>query len=150
MIDNITDSTRPKVLRSLDLFGELYPRAGAPRRMALDQAQGSPLLSLPLFVLPLQLTRFSASWWTVGDDFKKLASAYLGAGLERGVPSLFSDLKALYSDSEKRRAIGEIAQEFLSNLESTGNLTGSSGMFPYCSLSLSLRTRLDLSPLPSC
>jgi hypothetical protein len=37
---NLTDESRPKVLRALENFAGLYPRAGAPARLALSIAQG--------------------------------------------------------------------------------------------------------------
>lgn len=61
------------------------------------------------------------------DDFKTLVENYLTAGLERGVPSLFSDLKALYANASKRTSIGHIAEAMLDNLETTGTLSGSGG-----------------------
>lgn len=45
-----------------------------------------------------------------------MAEAYLQTGLVRGVPSLFSDVKALYRDAEKRDTIGQIVLDFSSRL----------------------------------
>jgi len=39
--DNVTDETRPKILRAFELLSSLYPRASAPRRIALNFATGS-------------------------------------------------------------------------------------------------------------
>lgn len=55
--DNVTDETRPKILRAFELLSSLYPRASAPRRIALNYATGTfrvpPSHSLPLSELNL-------------------------------------------------------------------------------------------------
>ncbi|CAD6919611.1 unnamed protein product [Tilletia laevis] len=50
------------------------------------------------------------SFLPAGDEFKTEADAYLLAGLKRGVPSLFNDLKSLYADSAKRDIIQSLAE----------------------------------------
>ncbi|EST06505.1 Tetratricopeptide TPR2 [Kalmanozyma brasiliensis GHG001] len=47
---------------------------------------------------------------TTGDDFKTQATAYAKSALIKGVPSLFSDLKSLYSDAAKLAALEEIVE----------------------------------------
>ncbi|KAI0766255.1 NMDA receptor-regulated protein 1-domain-containing protein [Irpex lacteus] len=81
---SITDETRPKTLGILRDFSTQLPRAAAPRRLALDVA--------------------------TGDEFKALAEPYLLAGIEKGIPSLFADVKSLYKDPHKREAIFSIVE----------------------------------------
>ncbi|KAK0554786.1 hypothetical protein OC845_000608 [Tilletia horrida] len=47
-----------------------------------------------------------------GDDFKTEADAYILAGLRRGVPSLFNDVKSLYVDSAKRDTVQAIVEGY--------------------------------------
>lgn len=86
------------VLKQLDGFAETYPRSSAPRRLPLDVAEG--------------------------DEFKKRAREYIVRGLERGVPSLFVDVKGVYRDTAKLLAVGEIMDEIISKLESETSLHG--------------------------
>lgn len=37
--------------------------------------------------------------YVIGDEFRKLVEPYLYSGLRKGIPSLFADIKALYSDT---------------------------------------------------
>ena len=53
-----------------------------------------------------------------GDEFIELATSYLKNGFSRGVPSLFVDLKTLYSDIDKRKAIEEIVTSYKDSQES--------------------------------
>ncbi|KAG9017506.1 hypothetical protein FRB90_001015 [Tulasnella sp. 427] len=89
-LENISEETRPKVLKVFEALAEALPKATGPRRLALDVASG--------------------------DSFKAIAEAYLQSGLVRGIPSLFADVKALYRDAEKRDAMGDIALQFSSRL----------------------------------
>lgn len=45
---------------------------------------------------------------TLGDEFKTNAHRYITNGLIKGIPSLFSDVKDLYTDSAKRTILDEI------------------------------------------
>ncbi|KAH8102267.1 NMDA receptor-regulated protein 1a [Cristinia sonorae] len=83
-LDNITDNTREKALQSLRDFSSQLPRAAAPRRLALDVA--------------------------LGDDFKALAEPYLFSGLDKGIPSLFADIKSLYRNNDKQQVIASIVE----------------------------------------
>lgn len=87
--------------------------------MALDVAQGK--LSSPL------RTRL-ANKKTTGDKFRELAQAYIIKGLERGVPSLFVDVKSIYSDQEKMVIVGEIVEGIIQKLEKDSTLSND-GMF---------------------
>ncbi|KAH9932197.1 NMDA receptor-regulated protein 1-domain-containing protein [Fomitopsis serialis] len=92
-LDDITDETRDQALQTLEEFSTALPRAAAPKRLALNIANG--------------------------DRFKELATAYLTAALEKGVPSLFADVKALYRDSAKRQAIQDIVEGLREELSVT-------------------------------
>ncbi|OCH91292.1 NMDA receptor-regulated protein 1a [Obba rivulosa] len=83
-LDAVTDDTRSKALECLREFSTQLPRANAPRRLALNVA--------------------------LGDEFKELAEPYLLSALRKGIPSLFADIKALYSDVGKRQIIEEIVE----------------------------------------
>ncbi len=71
---------------------EQYPRAAAPQRLPLDIASG--------------------------PAFRELVSPYLQKALRKGVPPLFVDVRPLYRDAEKARAIEEVCKEFNENLRS--------------------------------
>ena len=49
--------------------------------------------------------------------FKSLLSKYMRLQLHRGVPPLFTTLKFLYKDSEKRQAVGEVVFGLIDSLE---------------------------------
>ncbi|KAJ9115715.1 hypothetical protein QFC20_001042 [Naganishia adeliensis] len=87
----LTSEQTQKVLNQLQSFAESFPRAAVPKRLALDVAQG--------------------------DDFEQRIQAYLQAGLEKGIPSLFVDLKGLYEDQNKLRAIEGILEDMKKKLE---------------------------------
>jgi peptide alpha-N-acetyltransferase len=75
----------------LDGFCESYPRASVPKRLALDVAER--------------------------EDFTNRATAYIIAGLERAVPSLFVDIKGLYGDKDKLKAVEDIVTDMKAKLE---------------------------------
>ncbi|KAJ6631099.1 NMDA receptor-regulated protein 1-domain-containing protein [Mycena sp. CBHHK59/15] len=76
------DANASKALAILHEFSAQMPRATAPRRLALSIASG--------------------------DHFKELVTPYLLAGLKKGVPSLFSDIKGLYEDEPKQQIIEDV------------------------------------------
>jgi hypothetical protein len=47
-----------------------------------------------------------------GQRFIEQASVYIGTALQKGIPSIFSDVKSLYGDDEKRRAIEDIVEGY--------------------------------------
>ncbi|WVQ81930.1 hypothetical protein IAT38_004057 [Cryptococcus sp. DSM 104549] len=100
----LDDASRAKLLETLSTFAETFPRSAAPRRMALDFAQG--------------------------DQFRQLAEAYIVKGLERGVPSLFVDIKGVYSDAAKMTAVGEIVEGIISKLEKNATLNDDGSIAP--------------------
>ncbi|WWD02421.1 hypothetical protein V865_000460 [Kwoniella europaea PYCC6329] len=123
----LTDESRSKILEALSTFAETFPRSAAPRRLALD--------------------------YSAGDKFRELAKAYIIKGLERGVPSLFVDVKGVYNDSEKMKVVGEIIEDIVSRLEKDASLSDDGSISPptmllwgYYYLSLHLSYPLQLSP----
>ncbi|KAM0752180.1 N-terminal acetyltransferase A, auxiliary subunit [Meredithblackwellia eburnea MCA 4105] len=80
-------------VKVLDALAEKFPRSLAVRRIALDIVSG--------------------------QGFETRASSYLTNALSKGVPSIFADVKALYSDREKRQTIGKLAEGYLKALEAT-------------------------------
>jgi hypothetical protein len=51
------------------------------------------------------------------DNFKPLANVYLLQGLNKGIPSLFVDLKPLYHDIQKRAIVEELVEGYRQVLE---------------------------------
>ncbi|KAG8761893.1 hypothetical protein FRC11_012500 [Ceratobasidium sp. 423] len=90
-LDNLTDESRPAALAYLKKLVTQYPGATAPKRLSLDVA--------------------------LSDEFRSLAEPYLWTGLQRGIPSLFVDVKSLYKDDEKRAIVEEIVESFLAKLK---------------------------------
>ncbi|CAE6534150.1 unnamed protein product [Rhizoctonia solani] len=90
-LDNLTDESLPVALAYLKKLVTQYPGATAPKRLSLDVA--------------------------LGDEFRSLAEPYLWAGLQRGIPSLFVDIKSLYNVDEKRATVEEIVEGFLAKLK---------------------------------
>ncbi|KAI6158062.1 NMDA receptor-regulated protein 1-domain-containing protein [Pisolithus tinctorius] len=84
-LGSLDDDSRTQALGLLSEFSAHSPKAYAPRRLALTVAEG--------------------------DKFKELVKPYIEAGLSKGIPSLFSDLKKLYADPFKRQVIEEIVED---------------------------------------
>ncbi|KAF9255052.1 N-terminal acetyltransferase A, auxiliary subunit [Marasmius fiardii PR-910] len=87
-------STHPaQALKVLQDFAVQLPKANAPKRLSLTIAPAS----------------------FAGEDsipsFYELARAYLLAGLTKGIPSLYADIKSLYSDREKLQVIQDIVEK---------------------------------------
>ena len=82
---SILDQPSPESLQVLRQISSEVPRARAPLRLALKIA--------------------------AGDEFKELAKLYVLSSLQKGIPSLFADLKALYKDEFKRQTIETIVEE---------------------------------------
>jgi len=57
-----------------------------------------------------------------GSEFNDLVKQYIVTGLERGIPSLFVDVKSLYDAPEKMTAVGEIIEEITGQLEAETSL----------------------------
>ncbi|KIR99663.1 peptide alpha-N-acetyltransferase [Cryptococcus deuterogattii 2001/935-1] len=132
----LDDATRASLLQSLDEFSQTFPRSSAPRRLALDVAQGK------LSLIDLR------------DKFRELARAYIIKGLERGVPSLFVDIKSIYSDQQKMTAVGEIVEDIISKLEKDSTLSNDGTIAPptvllWAYYYLALHLAHPLNPIPS-
>ncbi|KAF9318792.1 N-alpha-acetyltransferase 15, NatA auxiliary subunit [Podila horticola] len=88
--DKLSDEDQIKVL---DLFKDLqkeYPRSNVAKRLPL---------------------RFAT-----GERFSKIADEYLRTMLRKGVPSLFVNIKTLYTDREKEQAIEALMLGYLAHL----------------------------------
>jgi hypothetical protein len=57
-----------------------------------------------------------------GDEFRRLVKPYLVSGLQKGIPSLFSDVKSLYSDSWKQQVVEDIVEKMRESLATAGVL----------------------------
>ncbi|KAL2828882.1 NMDA receptor-regulated protein 1-domain-containing protein [Aspergillus cavernicola] len=89
-----------KALQSVyDSWAEKYPRGDAPRRIPLDFLEGA--------------------------DFKKAADAYLQRMLKKGVPSLFANIKLLYTNIGKRDTVQELVEGYVSAPQANGSADGS-------------------------
>ncbi|KIJ50501.1 hypothetical protein M422DRAFT_159469 [Sphaerobolus stellatus SS14] len=96
-LDFLTTDTRTTALSIFnDLISEL-PRSMAPRRLALKISEGS------------------------SEEFKALVLPYLINGFVKGIPSLFVDIRPLYADEAKRKAIEEIVEDFKTKAENDKN-----------------------------
>jgi len=60
--------------------------------------------------IPLSFTR--------GEGFVRLLDKYLRRSLHKGVPSLFMTIRGLYSDSTKKKAIGDMVNGYVQSLKS--------------------------------
>jgi tetratricopeptide (TPR) repeat protein len=83
-----------------DEYAAKYPRSDAAKRLPLD--------------------------FLTGDAFRKAAKSYLASMLSKGVPSVFANLKHLYSDSFKRDTMPVLAEEYIQELKSSGEANGDS------------------------
>ncbi|KAJ7637139.1 NMDA receptor-regulated protein 1-domain-containing protein [Roridomyces roridus] len=82
---DVSDASAPKTLTILEEFATQLPKATAPRRLALTLASG--------------------------DHFTELVTPYMLSGLKKGIPSLFSDMKGLYTDESKQQIIEKVADD---------------------------------------
>ncbi|KAF8639266.1 hypothetical protein AX16_010338 [Volvariella volvacea WC 439] len=98
---NLTDSN-PEVAEILQQFSTDLPKATAPRRLALNVS--------------------------TGDTFHKLVHAYIHVGLKKGIPSLFADLKSLYSDPSKKQTIEDIVESALTEYSPSNQASTSSSV----------------------
>lgn len=87
------------VVDVFDNFQKQFPRAHAPKRLALNYA--------------------------TGDRFRKLVDAYLRHGLHKGVPPLFVDVRSLYKVPEKANIILDLVLSYVEQLKKTGHFSQS-------------------------
>ncbi|KAL3476367.1 NMDA receptor-regulated protein 1-domain-containing protein [Aspergillus californicus] len=89
-----------KALKAVyDSWAEKYPRGDAPRRIPLDFLEG--------------------------DDFKQAADVYLQRMLKKGVPSLFANIKLLYTNTGKRDMVQKLVEGYVSTPQANGSADGS-------------------------
>ncbi|KAI6007858.1 NMDA receptor-regulated protein 1-domain-containing protein [Pisolithus marmoratus] len=86
-LGGLDENSRTRALELLFEFSAHFPKAYAPRRLALTVAQG--------------------------DKFRELVKPYIEVALIKGIPSLFSDLKKLYTDPFKCQIIQELVEDIL-------------------------------------
>ncbi|GAB1216303.1 hypothetical protein ATERTT37_005516 [Aspergillus terreus] len=85
-----------KALKAVyDSWVEKCPRGDAPRRIPLDFLEG--------------------------EDFKQAANAYLQRMLKKGVPSLFANIKSLYTNTSKRDTVQDLVEGYVSGKVPTEN-----------------------------
>ncbi|KAJ5762237.1 uncharacterized protein N7511_005619 [Penicillium nucicola] len=88
--------TDHKALKALyDEWVQKNPRCDAARRIPLDFLEG--------------------------EEFKQAADAYLQRMLKKGVPSLFVNIKNLYTNSAKRDVVQELVESYVSQASSQSN-----------------------------
>ncbi|UZJ50999.1 hypothetical protein CBS101457_000319 [Exobasidium rhododendri] len=81
-----SDSERKEAIEAFEYLSRTYPTSRAVKRLALVYVQG--------------------------ETFRTLAQAYIGAALQKGIPSIFTDVKSLYGDVEKCKAVEEIVEQY--------------------------------------
>ncbi|KAG0593029.1 hypothetical protein M758_1G292200 [Ceratodon purpureus] len=89
-----------KLVKVYDGLREKYPRSAAAKRIPLDFLEG--------------------------DAFKAAVSLYVRPFLKKGVPSLFTDLRPLYSDPGKVEILEEVFLGVLSSLQTSKTFPSSS------------------------
>ena len=94
----LTDSQRLELRKLYAALRAEHPRSGAVGRVPLDFEKGGTA------------------------EFSAVAEAYVRRPLERGVPSLFSDLRPLYADAAKAEALGKLMESLQAAVDSTGKL----------------------------
>jgi peptide alpha-N-acetyltransferase len=57
-----------------------------------------------------------------GDEFVAAADTYVRRFIDRGIPSLFSDLKPLYADPAKAQALQTLFERYAAALRKTGSM----------------------------
>ncbi|KAI9511423.1 NMDA receptor-regulated protein 1-domain-containing protein [Russula earlei] len=87
----VTDPDRMSTLRLLQDLSLQNPHTNTPKR--------------------LELMVVSA------EGFRPLANDYLWSGLQKGIPSLFVDMKSLYQDTRKRVIVEELVDGYRQSLE---------------------------------
>ncbi|KAF8940408.1 N-alpha-acetyltransferase 16, NatA auxiliary subunit [Haplosporangium gracile] len=86
-----TDEDEIKIQEMFKQLQKEYPRSNAAKRLPLRYA--------------------------IGEAFVKVADEYIRSMLRKGVPSLFVNIKTLYTDSAKQAAVEKLALGFLTALD---------------------------------
>ncbi|KAL0069684.1 hypothetical protein AAF712_003342 [Marasmius tenuissimus] len=96
-LDNLGVNTEENPVQAVKILYEKFitqlPKANTPKRLALSITPASFAGDEPV------------------PSFKDQARRYLSAGLTKGIPSLFADVKSLYGDQEKMKIVEEIVEE---------------------------------------
>ncbi|XP_034241191.1 N-alpha-acetyltransferase 16, NatA auxiliary subunit [Thrips palmi] len=90
-------SDEDECVDTFEYFQKQFPRAHAPKRLALNYA--------------------------TGDRFRKLVDAYLRKGLHKGVPPLFVDLRSLYKVQSKADTIQDLVLSYVEQLKKSGHFS---------------------------
>ncbi|KAF2791614.1 N-alpha-acetyltransferas-like protein 15 [Melanomma pulvis-pyrius CBS 109.77] len=94
-LDRSDEASREKLAELYQSFASKSERLDAARRIPLD--------------------------FLTGDAFKTAADAYLRRMLNKGVPSTFPNIKALYSDPEKKATIEKLVLGYTSEKKTNGS-----------------------------
>lgn len=98
--DSLSAKSAPEALSLLQELSTDIPRASAPKRLSLTLSTGA--------------------------EFERLIKPYILTALQKGIPSLFSDLKSLYSSTNPEKQT--IIQTYLESLLSTTNTNDDDGV----------------------
>ncbi|KAJ2964315.1 hypothetical protein NQZ79_g861 [Umbelopsis isabellina] len=93
--DNLTAEQQSTMLGIFDDIQKDYPRSNAARNLPLNYAKG--------------------------ENFRNRADVYMQTALRKGVPSLFVDIKRLYTDAEKEKIVEELVTGYAKSLEENGH-----------------------------
>ncbi|CAI6334236.1 unnamed protein product [Periconia digitata] len=97
-LDRSDDASIPKLKELYDGYANKNERNDAARRIPLD--------------------------FLKGDEFKTAADQYLRRKLNKGVPSTFPNIKALYADAEKKAIIEDLVLGYASEKSMNGSADG--------------------------
>ncbi|KAJ3822659.1 NMDA receptor-regulated protein 1-domain-containing protein [Lentinula raphanica] len=98
------DKNPAEALAVLREFSAQFPKANVPRRLSLSLASG--------------------------EEFKALAQPYLLSALKKGIPSLFVDVKSLYTDPAKMKCLEDIAESIRQDTSPDSSVPSSSSTEP--------------------
>ncbi|OLL26716.1 N-terminal acetyltransferase A complex subunit nat1 [Neolecta irregularis DAH-3] len=56
-----------------------------------------------------------------GDEFRDLLKPYLIAAFQKGIPSIFANIKSLYQDKSKREIAFQVVNEYIASLDTLDN-----------------------------
>jgi peptide alpha-N-acetyltransferase len=100
-----------RFVAALDEVQAVHPRAVLPARTALDAAVGAHGRCALATALNVS---------AAGEQFERRADAYVRARLERGIPSLFADLKGLYKAADKVPVLQRLFEGYVAALRAGG------------------------------
>jgi len=98
----IEPENRKEAKALYDEYANKFDRSDAPRRIPLD--------------------------FLDGDEFRQAADTYLQAKLKKGVPSTFTNIRALYADTAKRGTIFELVNSYYKSQEQETTSNESNGL----------------------